>query len=247
MSSLTTCLMRVCAGRPNTIYRVARRLSERDQELATLVEAASEAAAGTGSVVLLHGEAGIGKTSLASAIKSQLPTETRMLIGSCDALGTPRTLGPFRDLAPAVGPRLAEALATGAITSAGSESKATTCWPRPGRHPALPSPKLISRTRSWAGQCWSATPPMPCHRRWLRVSTGGGGRAGAGGDAEQPSGREGCPRTRNCGLRASPGFVRRPIDAIALEGLTPPVRDKVLRLTGRRVALTGQRELLAMP
>jgi 2-polyprenyl-6-methoxyphenol hydroxylase-like FAD-dependent oxidoreductase len=30
-------------------------------------------------------------------------------------------------------------------------------------------------------------------------------------------------------------------------GLTPAVRDKLLRLTGRRVALTGQRELLAMP
>jgi DNA-binding CsgD family transcriptional regulator len=86
---------------------------ERDQELATLVAAASEAAAGTGSVVLLHGEAGIGKTSLVSAIKSRLPSETRMLIGSCDALSTPRTLGPFRDLAPAVGPRLADALQAG--------------------------------------------------------------------------------------------------------------------------------------
>jgi hypothetical protein len=88
---------------------VARRLLERDQELATLLDAAREAADGTGSVVLLHGEAGIGKTSLVSAIRSQLPADTRMLVGSCDALSTPRTLGPFRDLAPAVGPRLAEA------------------------------------------------------------------------------------------------------------------------------------------
>jgi 2-polyprenyl-6-methoxyphenol hydroxylase-like FAD-dependent oxidoreductase len=30
-------------------------------------------------------------------------------------------------------------------------------------------------------------------------------------------------------------------------GLTPAVRDKLLRLTGRRVALAGRRELLAMP
>jgi DNA-binding CsgD family transcriptional regulator/tetratricopeptide (TPR) repeat protein len=97
----------------NTIDRVARRLLERDQELATLMNAAREAAAGIGSVVLLHGEAGIGKTSLVSAIKSQLPSETRMLIGSCDALSTPRTLGPFRDLACVVGPRLAEALQAG--------------------------------------------------------------------------------------------------------------------------------------
>jgi predicted ATPase len=50
---------------------VARRLLERDQELATLEDATREAVAGTGSVVLLHGEAGIGKTSLVSAIRSQ--------------------------------------------------------------------------------------------------------------------------------------------------------------------------------
>jgi predicted ATPase len=92
---------------------VARPLLERDRELATLIEAAREAAAGTGSVVLLHGEAGIGKTSLVSAIRSQLPDGSRMLVGSCDALSTPRTLGPFRDLIAAVGPRLAEALQLG--------------------------------------------------------------------------------------------------------------------------------------
>jgi predicted ATPase len=91
---------------------VARRLLERDQELATLEDAAHEAVAGTGSVVLLHGEAGIGK-SLVSAIRSQLPDGTRMLVGSCDALSTPRTLGPFRDLTAAVGPRLAQALQSG--------------------------------------------------------------------------------------------------------------------------------------
>jgi predicted ATPase len=94
---------------PNTIYRVARRLLERDQELASLVDAARDAAAGIGSVVLLHGEAGIGKSSLVSAMRPHVPGGTRMLIGSCDALSTPRTLGPFRDLVPAVGPRLAEA------------------------------------------------------------------------------------------------------------------------------------------
>ena len=92
---------------------VARRLLERDQELAALVDAARDAAAGSGSVVLLHGEAGIGKTTLVSAIRSQLPDGTRMLVGACDALSTPRTLGPFRDLTAAVGPRLAQALQAG--------------------------------------------------------------------------------------------------------------------------------------
>ncbi len=93
--------------------KMARRLLERDQELATLLDAASAAAKGTGSVILLHGEAGIGKTSLVSAIRSQLPDGTRMLVGACDALSTPRTLGPFRDLTAAVGPRLAQALQAG--------------------------------------------------------------------------------------------------------------------------------------
>ena len=36
-----------------------------------------------------------------------------MLVGSFDALSTPRTLGPFRDLTAAVGPRLAQALQSG--------------------------------------------------------------------------------------------------------------------------------------
>ena len=92
---------------------MTRPLLERDRELATLVDAAREAVRGTGSVVLLHGEAGIGKSSLVSAIRSELPDGTRMLVGSCDALSTPRTLGPFRDLTDAVGPRLAQALQSG--------------------------------------------------------------------------------------------------------------------------------------
>ncbi|HEX3245905.1 MAG TPA: AAA family ATPase [Chloroflexota bacterium] len=92
---------------------MARRLLERDQELAILLDAARAAATGTGSVVLLHGEAGIGKTSLIAAVRPLLPNHMRMLVGSCDALSTPRTLGPFRDLAPSVGPRLAEALRAG--------------------------------------------------------------------------------------------------------------------------------------
>ncbi|HEY6665895.1 MAG TPA: AAA family ATPase [Propionibacteriaceae bacterium] len=92
---------------------MTRPLLERDRELTILVDAAREAVRGTGSVVLLHGEAGIGKSSLVSAIRSELPDGTRMLVGSCDALSTPRTLGPFRDLTDSVGSRLAQALQSG--------------------------------------------------------------------------------------------------------------------------------------
>ena len=92
---------------------MGRELLEREPELAELRAAAREASAGRGRVVLLHGDAGIGKTSLASALRAEPPDGTRVLIGSCDAMSTPRTLGPLRDLIPGVGPRLAEALRAG--------------------------------------------------------------------------------------------------------------------------------------
>ncbi len=92
---------------------MSRDLLEREPELAELRAAARDAMAGHGRVVLLHGEAGIGKTSLASALRAEPPDGVRVLIGSCDAMSTPRTLGPLRDLAPSVGPRLGEALRAG--------------------------------------------------------------------------------------------------------------------------------------
>ena len=88
-------------------------LLEREHELAELGEAVRAAAGGRGSVVLLHGEAGIGKTSLVHALRAAPPDGTRVIVGSCDAMSTPRTLGPLRDLVPMVGARLGEALRAG--------------------------------------------------------------------------------------------------------------------------------------
>ena len=92
---------------------MSRELLERDSELAELRAAVREATAGRGRVVLLHGEAGIGKTSLVNALRAEPSDGARVLVGSCDAMSTPRTLGPLRDLAPTVGPRLGEALRAG--------------------------------------------------------------------------------------------------------------------------------------
>jgi DNA-binding CsgD family transcriptional regulator/tetratricopeptide (TPR) repeat protein len=90
-----------------------RAIVERDYELAQLADAARDAANGTGSVVLVHGEAGIGKSSVVQAVRALLPAEGRFVIGYCDDLATPRTLGPFRDLARSVGPELIRALRGG--------------------------------------------------------------------------------------------------------------------------------------
>jgi DNA-binding CsgD family transcriptional regulator len=93
--------------------QVSRLVLEREREIAELAAAAQEAAAGAGSVVLVCGEAGIGKSVLVEAIRPVLPAEGRLLIGYCDDLATRRTLGPIRDLIGSVGPRLTEALAEG--------------------------------------------------------------------------------------------------------------------------------------
>jgi DNA-binding CsgD family transcriptional regulator/tetratricopeptide (TPR) repeat protein len=86
---------------------------EREDELATLGSAARDAGDGAGSVVLISGEAGIGKSSLVEAIRGTLPAEGRLLVGYCDDLATPRVLGPFRDLIGSVGTALTQALERG--------------------------------------------------------------------------------------------------------------------------------------
>ncbi|MDT0350207.1 ATP-binding protein [Pseudonocardia charpentierae] len=89
---------------------MATRLLERDSELRVLDAALDGAAGGAGSVVLVSGEAGIGKTSLVRAFTRSLRAG-RVLAGACDDLLTPRALGPLRDAARHVRGPLAAALA----------------------------------------------------------------------------------------------------------------------------------------
>ena len=72
-------------------------LLERDAELAVLDAALRRAAAGSGSVVLISGEAGIGKTSVVRHFVRTVTARGALLQGACDDLLTPRTLGPLRD------------------------------------------------------------------------------------------------------------------------------------------------------
>jgi ATP/maltotriose-dependent transcriptional regulator MalT len=72
-------------------------LLERESQLDVLAAATAAAADGVGVVVLVHGEPGVGKSSLVRAYLSGLAPSTRTLVGGCDDLITPRPLGPFRD------------------------------------------------------------------------------------------------------------------------------------------------------
>jgi hypothetical protein len=88
-------------------------LLERDGELEGLEGALDRAARGAGSVVLVSGEAGIGKTSLVRAFLRAAAHRATVLQGACDDLLTPRTLGPLRDAARTRGGPPAAALADG--------------------------------------------------------------------------------------------------------------------------------------
>jgi DNA-binding CsgD family transcriptional regulator/tetratricopeptide (TPR) repeat protein len=89
------------------------QLLEREHELHMLVAAAEDAAARSGSVALVYGEPGIGKSSLVEALREQLPGGARLLVGYCDDLATKRTFGPFHDLVSSVGDQLTRALQDG--------------------------------------------------------------------------------------------------------------------------------------
>jgi DNA-binding CsgD family transcriptional regulator/energy-coupling factor transporter ATP-binding protein EcfA2 len=102
-----------CPVACNTRAVAGSVLLERERELAELADAAREAAAGEGGLVLVFGESGIGKSSLVRALRGLLAANGRLLVGHCDDLGTPRALGPFRDLVGQVGAELTQALGEG--------------------------------------------------------------------------------------------------------------------------------------
>jgi DNA-binding CsgD family transcriptional regulator len=81
-------------------------LAERERELAVLEAAFEEASAGRGRVALVTAEAGGGKTALIERFCAERAGPTRVLRGACDALFTPRPLGPIQDLALDAGPEL---------------------------------------------------------------------------------------------------------------------------------------------
>ena len=76
-------------------------LLERETELGHLRDRLAHAEAGRGHVVFVSGEAGIGKSAL--VVQFAGSASLRTAFGRCDALATPRALGPFHDVAAALG------------------------------------------------------------------------------------------------------------------------------------------------
>jgi predicted ATPase len=87
---------------------------EREGALVSLQQAFDDVHAGSGRLVLVSGEAGVGKTALTRAFCDDRRRTARILWGACDSLFTPRPLGPFLDVAEAVGGELGELVAAGA-------------------------------------------------------------------------------------------------------------------------------------
>ncbi|HEY3530676.1 MAG TPA: AAA family ATPase [Nocardioides sp.] len=85
-------------------------LLERQPQLGTLHTYATEAHDGHGRLVLIGGEAGVGKSSLVDRLEAELSPSVRWYAGACDGLFTPRPLGPLRDVAVQAGGRLAALL-----------------------------------------------------------------------------------------------------------------------------------------
>jgi DNA-binding CsgD family transcriptional regulator/tetratricopeptide (TPR) repeat protein len=74
------------------------RLIERESQLAALHQYADEASQGHGRLVLISGEAGVGKSVLLEEFAQGLE-DARWLWAACDGLFTPAALGPLLDIA----------------------------------------------------------------------------------------------------------------------------------------------------
>ena len=94
-------------------YADSVALVERAHLLETLTGLHDEALACSGRLVLVHGEAGIGKSALVRAWSAAADQRGRVLWGACDPLSSPRPLGPLLDLAPHLDPQVGDLLRSG--------------------------------------------------------------------------------------------------------------------------------------
>jgi DNA-binding CsgD family transcriptional regulator/tetratricopeptide (TPR) repeat protein len=100
------------AGPENPAYTNSVKLLERESALAELARLADQARDGDGRLVLVAGEAGVGKTTLVERFQRDL-RDARWSWSACDGLFTPLPLGPLFDVAGQLGGKLAELCAAG--------------------------------------------------------------------------------------------------------------------------------------
>jgi DNA-binding CsgD family transcriptional regulator/tetratricopeptide (TPR) repeat protein len=84
---------------------MTQMLLEREAQLAALACYAGEARKAQGRLVLVAGEAGVGKSALVEELQRDL-AEAAWFWGACDGLFTPRPLGPLFDIAAKLGGEL---------------------------------------------------------------------------------------------------------------------------------------------
>ena len=89
-------MLRATTGTREAMAKV-NRLLERETALAEL-DRCRRAAARGGRIVLVRGEAGVGKTTVIARFYEGLGLSTPVVRGWCDALATPRPLGPLIDM-----------------------------------------------------------------------------------------------------------------------------------------------------
>jgi DNA-binding CsgD family transcriptional regulator/Tfp pilus assembly protein PilF len=93
-------------------------LLERDEALGTIFKCVTTASSGMGSVVLVSGEAGVGKSTMIMEFARRHAKLAQLFVGYCDASNTPLPLGPVFDFAESLGPQIVEMMHSGEATSA---------------------------------------------------------------------------------------------------------------------------------
>jgi class 3 adenylate cyclase/DNA-binding CsgD family transcriptional regulator/tetratricopeptide (TPR) repeat protein len=91
-------------ARPPASVETATDLLERAEPLTRMAGYLDDvASSGRGRLVLIGGDAGIGKTALVRGFCAAHSGSARLLSGACDSLFTPRPLGPLLDVAEETG------------------------------------------------------------------------------------------------------------------------------------------------